>query len=72
MPTFKLGELFCRPGGLAFGAIHSKSEDEAFSVKHARQIGMAVPCELSKIVVTAILNSFAGIPYKSIPPNITF
>ncbi|MCX4281270.1 MAG: DNA cytosine methyltransferase [Muribaculaceae bacterium] len=35
MPTFKLGELFCGPGGLAFGAIHSKSEDEAFSVEHA-------------------------------------
>lgn len=35
-----------------------------------KQIGMAVPCRLSKIVVTAILNSFAGIPYNYIEPNI--
>lgn len=37
-----------------------------------KQIGMAVPCNLSKVVVTAILNSFANIPYKSIPSNIPF
>ncbi len=37
-----------------------------------KQIGMAVPCELSKIVVTAILNSFAGIPYNSIDSNINY
>lgn len=36
-----------------------------------KQIGMAVPCLLSKVVVTAILNSFAGIPYNHIKPNIT-
>ncbi|SFQ09343.1 DNA (cytosine-5)-methyltransferase 1 [Lachnospiraceae bacterium XBB1006] len=35
-----------------------------------RQIGMAVPCKLSEIVVTAILNSFAGIPYESVEANI--
>lgn len=35
-----------------------------------KQIGMAVPCKLSQVVVTAILNSFAGIPYKFINPNI--
>jgi DNA (cytosine-5)-methyltransferase 1 len=28
-----------------------------------KQIGMAVPCRLSEIVITAILNSFAGIDY---------
>lgn len=36
-----------------------------------RQIGMAVPCALSRVIVTAILNTFAGIPYRSIPPNIS-
>lgn len=36
-----------------------------------KQIGMAVPCNLSKIVVTAILNSFSGIEYPSIPSNIS-
>ncbi len=35
-----------------------------------KQIGMAVPCKLSHIVTTAILNSFAGIPYKSVEPNL--
>lgn len=35
-----------------------------------KQIGMAVPCKLSEIVVTAILNSFAGIDYPWIEPNI--
>ncbi|MBR0349526.1 MAG: DNA cytosine methyltransferase [Clostridia bacterium] len=34
-----------------------------------KQIGMAVPCKLSKIVLTAILNSFAGIEYPSISAN---
>lgn len=44
-----------------------------FAGKYAsvrKQIGMAVPCNLSQIVVTAILNSFAGIPYNYIEPNI--
>lgn len=35
-----------------------------------KQIGMAVPCQLSNIVVTAILNSFAGIDYPWIKPNL--
>lgn len=34
-----------------------------------KQIGMAVPCKLSEIVITAILNSFAGIEYPSIAAN---
>ena len=34
-----------------------------------KQIGMAVPCRLSEIVITAILNSFAGIEYPWIEPN---
>ncbi len=35
-----------------------------------RQIGMAVPCKLSEVVTTAILNSFAGIPYESVEANL--
>lgn len=35
-----------------------------------KQIGMAVPCRLANVVVTAVLNCFAGIPYESIEPNI--
>lgn len=34
-----------------------------------KQIGMAVPCRLSEIVITAILNSFAGIPYPWVKEN---
>ena len=34
-----------------------------------KQIGMAVPCKLSEIVITAILNCFAGIDYPSIKAN---
>lgn len=35
--TFRLGELFCGPGGLAFGAISSIAEDEeaVFKIRHA-------------------------------------
>lgn len=36
-----------------------------------KQIGMAVPCKLSEIVVTAILNSFAGIDYPWVEPNLS-
>ena len=36
-----------------------------------KQIGMAVPCQLAEVVVTAILNSFAGIDYPWIEPNIS-
>lgn len=35
-----------------------------------KQIGMAVPCRLSEIVITAILNSFAGIEYPWIKANL--
>ena len=35
-----------------------------------KQIGMAVPCRGAKIIFEAILNSFAGIEYDSIPSNI--
>ncbi|MBP3735077.1 MAG: DNA cytosine methyltransferase [Desulfovibrio sp.] len=33
--VFKLGELFCGPGGLACGAIRSHSNDGKYSVEHA-------------------------------------
>lgn len=35
-----------------------------------KQIGMAVPCKLSEIVMTAILNSFAGIEYPWVKANL--
>ncbi|MDR2905853.1 MAG: DNA cytosine methyltransferase [Helicobacteraceae bacterium] len=35
-----------------------------------KQIGMAVPCRGAKIIFEAILNSFAGIEYEWIEPNI--
>ena len=35
-----------------------------------KQIGMAVPCRLSEIVLTAVLNSFAGIPYDYVEPSL--
>lgn len=34
-----------------------------------KQIGMAVPCRLSKIVAEAVLNSFAGIKYDYVKPS---
>ena len=36
-----------------------------------KQIGLAVPCKGAKIIFEAILNSFAGIKYPSIEPNIS-
>lgn len=36
-----------------------------------KQIGMAVPCRLSEIVTTAVLNSFAGIEYPWIKANLS-
>ena len=36
-----------------------------------KQIGMAVPCRGAKIIFEAVLSSFAGIDYESIPPNIS-
>lgn len=35
-----------------------------------KQIGMAVPCNLSEVVTTAVLNCFAGISYPSVEPNL--
>lgn len=35
-----------------------------------KQIGMAVPCNLSQIVITAILNSFASIEYPWVKANL--
>lgn len=32
--TFKLGELFCGPGGLAYGAVHSESSDGKYGIEH--------------------------------------
>jgi hypothetical protein len=32
---FRLGELFCGPGGLACGALRSHSDDGRYGVKHA-------------------------------------
>lgn len=34
-----------------------------------KQIGMAVPQEGAKVILTAVLKTFAGIEYESIPPN---
>lgn len=34
-----------------------------------KQIGMAVPCEGARIIFEAILKTFAGIPYESMPAN---
>ena len=31
---FKLGELFCGPGGIAWGATQSTIENEDFKIKH--------------------------------------
>ena len=33
--TFKLGELFCGPGGLAYGALQAHSADGTYSIEHA-------------------------------------
>lgn len=35
MAQFRLGELFCGPGGLACGAMKAKSSDGSFSIVHA-------------------------------------
>ena len=35
MTEFRLGELFCGPGGLAYGALHACSDDGSFGVTHA-------------------------------------
>lgn len=35
MPTFRLGELFCGPGGLAYGATNAKIERKNYGITHA-------------------------------------
>lgn len=52
--------------------IQTFPDDYEFVGKYSsvrKQIGMAVPCKLSEIVITAILNSFAGIDYPWVNPN---
>jgi len=34
MPTYKLGELFCGPGGIAQGAMEAKIADESYRIVH--------------------------------------
>ena len=53
--------------------IQTFPDDYEFVGKYSsvrKQIGMAVPCKLAEIVVTAVLNSFAGIEYPWIEPSI--
>lgn len=33
--NFKLGELFCGPGGIAYGALHAQSDDGKLKITHA-------------------------------------
>ena len=50
------------------------ADDFVFTGSYAsvrRQIGMAVPCRLAGIIAAAVLNSFAGIDYCGIAPNIS-
>lgn len=52
--------------------IQTFPDDYEFVGKYSsvrKQIGMAVPCKLSEIVITAVLNSFAGIEYPWVMPN---
>lgn len=54
--------------------IQTFPDDYEFVGKYSsvrKQIGMAVPCKLSEIVITAILNSFAGIEYPWVEPNLS-
>ena len=54
--------------------IQTFPDDYEFIGKYAsvrRQIGMAVPCRLSEIVTTAVLNCFAGIEYPWVEANLT-
>ena len=36
-----------------------------------KQIGMAVPCRGAQIIFEAVLKTFAGIEYESVPCSIT-
>lgn len=53
--------------------IQTFPDDYEFIGKYSsvrKQIGMAVPCRLSEIVITAILNTFAGIEYPWVKSNL--
>lgn len=53
--------------------IQTFPDDYEFIGKYSsvrKQIGMAVPCKLSEIVITAILNTFAGIEYPWVKANL--
>jgi DNA (cytosine-5)-methyltransferase 1 len=53
--------------------IQTFPDDYEFIGKYSsvrKQIGMAVPCRLSEIVTTAVLNSFAGIAYPWVEANL--
>ena len=34
MPIFRLGELFCGPGGIACGALHARIDNPDFRIVH--------------------------------------
>ena len=54
--------------------IQTFPDDYEFVGKYSsvrKQIGMAVPCRLAEIVTTAVLNSFAGIEYPWVEPNLS-
>lgn len=54
--------------------IQTFPDDYEFIGKYSsvrKQIGMAVPCKLSEVVITAVLNSFAGIDYPWVEPNLS-
>lgn len=44
---------------------------EGSNEKVRRQIGMAVPCKAAQIIFEAVLKTFAGVEYKSVPCNIS-
>lgn len=35
MPVYRLGELFCGPGGLAYGATHADIGLDNYKIEHA-------------------------------------
>ena len=35
MSVFKLGELFCGPGGIAWGAVNAKCDNKDFRIERA-------------------------------------
>lgn len=53
---FRLGELFCGPGGLALGATTADIGDPNWKIIH----------QWASVIFEAILKTFAGISYESI------